>query len=257
MLKTNVEALENASALVSKLNVHTYNYLTDKYPNMNLQEGVRYGFLAQEMKQVLPQFVKTTQQPLNEPEDAEGNRQEVKYLEFDAVNYVELIPILTKAIQEQQVKIEELAPQNVAQLQAELEAVKAKNVQLEDKMEAILNRLNAFDGDLQKCCFSSGQSMNVGSSDNQQSAIDNPVLEQNIPNPFRENTTIKYYLPSDSRTATITITDLNGVQQKQFDLQGKGFGQVLISGGSFAAGTYVYTLTVNGNQVDSKRMMLL
>jgi hypothetical protein len=47
------------------------------------------------------------------------------------------------------------------------------------------------------------------------------------------------------------------VQLKQFDLQGKGFGQVLISGGSFAAGTYVYTLTVDGRQVDSKRMVLM
>ncbi len=53
---------------------------------------------------------------------------------------------------------------------------------------------------------------------------------------------------------SIAISKLNGVQLKAFDLS---FGQVLISGGSFAAGTYVYTLTLNGKQVDSKRMMLL
>jgi hypothetical protein len=83
-------------------------------------------------------------------------------------------------------------------------------------------------------------------------------LEQNIPNPFHENTTIKYYLPNGMRTASITISDLNGVQLKAFDLSGgKGFGQVLISGGAFAAGTYIYTLTVNGKAVDSKRMVLL
>ena len=87
---------------------------------------------------------------------------------------------------------------------------------------------------------------------------DAPKLEQNIPNPFHENTTIKYYLPSNSRTATITISDMNGVQLKQFDLVGtRGFGQVLISGGAFVAGTYVYTLTVDGKVVDSKRMVLL
>jgi hypothetical protein len=79
-------------------------------------------------------------------------------------------------------------------------------------------------------------------------------LEQNIPNPFHENTTIKYYLPNGMRTASITISNLNGVQLKAFDLS---FGQVLISGGSFAAGTYVYTLTLNGKQVDSEKMMLL
>jgi hypothetical protein len=48
------------------------------------------------------------------------------------------------------------------------------------------------------------------------------------------------------------------VQLKQFDLVGtRGFGQVLISGGAFVAGTYVYTLTVDGKVVDSKRMVLL
>jgi hypothetical protein len=87
---------------------------------------------------------------------------------------------------------------------------------------------------------------------------DAPKLEQNIPNPFHENTTIKYYLPRDMRTASIIITDLSGVQMKQFDLSGgQGFGQVLISGGAFAAGTYIYTLTVDGKVVDSKRMVLL
>jgi len=82
--------------------------------------------------------------------------------------------------------------------------------------------------------------------------------EQNQPNPFHENTTIRYYLPNGTRTASITIADLNGVQLKNFDLSGsRGAGQVLISGGAFAARTYVYTLTVNGKQVDSKRMVLM
>jgi hypothetical protein len=123
-------------------------------------------------------------------------------------------------------------------------------------LEEILSRLNAFDTDLQQCCFEHSAVM----SDERpvMSVADAPKLEQNIPNPFQENTTIKYYLPNGTRTANITISDLNGVQLKTFDLSGgKGFGQVLISGGAFAAGTYVYTLTVDGKQVDSKRMVLL
>ncbi len=53
--------------------------------------------------------------------------------------------------------------------------------------------------------------------------------------------------------ASIAISKLNGVQLKAFHLS---FGQILISGGSFVAETYVYTLTVTGKQVDSKKMML-
>jgi hypothetical protein len=145
----------------------------------------------------------------------------------------------------------------IAQLEAALHDRDLRIERLERMMEQLLANQQKFDTDLQSCCFEHSDATGT-SGVNQQSTIDNAKLEQNIPNPFRENTTIKYYLPSDSRTATITISDLNGVQLKQFDLVGsRGFGQVLISGGSFAAGTYVYTLIVNGKQVDSKKMMLL
>ena len=55
----------------------------------------------------------------------------------------------------------------------------------------------------------------------------------------------------------MAIADMNGTVLKTFTLSGKGYGQVLIGGGSLPSGTYIYTLTVNGEQVDSKRMMLL
>ena len=84
-----------------------------------------------------------------------------------------------------------------------------------------------------------------------------PRLEQNEPNPFRENSTIRYYLPSTVKIAQLQITDLNGAVLKTFNLEGNGFGQVLISGGSFAAGTYIYSLIIDGEKTDSKRMILL
>ena len=55
----------------------------------------------------------------------------------------------------------------------------------------------------------------------------------------------------------MAIADMNGTVLKTFTLAGKGYGQVLIGGGSLPSGTYIYTLTLDGKQVDSKRMMLL
>ena len=116
--------------------------------------------------------------------------------------------------------------------------------------------LSLFDSDLEQCCLDHEQGSAVpatgaGLDDDQAS------LSQNEPNPFRENTLIKYYLPSNTRSATMQISNMEGVELKSFTLDGKGYGQVLISGGTFSAGTYIYTLTVNGERVDSKRMMLL
>lgn len=114
-LKSNIQSLENALAILSDIKVYTYNYNNEKYKGMNLQEGQRFGFMASNMKQVLPQLTKTTRQQLN-PGPIGDSSADDEYVEFDAVNYTEMIPILTKALQEQQVQIE--------QLKAEIESLK-------------------------------------------------------------------------------------------------------------------------------------
>ena len=122
----------------------------------------------------------------------------------------------------------------------------------------ILENQQRFDSDLEQCCLDHEQG-DAGHSNGGSTGLgdDAASLEQNEPNPFRENTLIKYYLPSNTRSATMQISNMEGVQLKSFALDGKGYGQVLISVGTFSAGTYIYTLTVNGERVDSKRMMLL
>jgi len=175
------------------------------------------------------------------------------YLTYDpsALDYM-----LINAVKEVNAKVEAVSTEGMVSRE-EFEALQAKNDRLEKLVEQLIANQRQFEGDLQQCCFEHSNT-NGATGLNQQSTIDNPRLEQNQPNPFHENTTIKYYLPNGTRTASISISDLNGVQLKTFDLSGgRGAGQVLIGGGAFAAGTYVYTLTVEGKQVDSKRMVLM
>jgi ribosomal protein L32E len=175
------------------------------------------------------------------------------YLTFDpsALDYM-----LINAVKELDTRTAAMDTARIAQLESRLTQKDLEIAELKAMMREILNNQNRFDSDLQQCCFEHSSLTSVQRPVT--SVADAPKLEQNIPNPFHENTTIKYYLPSGMRTASIIITDLSGVQMKQFDLSGgKGFGQVLISGGAFAAGTYIYTLTVDGKVVDSKRMVLL
>jgi hypothetical protein len=142
--------------------------------------------------------------------------------------------------------------EEVEELREENEALRSRL----DKMEELLSR---FDSDLEQCCLSHDQG-DAGHSNGGSTGLDDDVaaqLEQNQPNPFSENTTIKYYLPNSTERATMAITDMNGTVLKTFTLSGKGYGQVLVGGGSLPSGTYIYTLTVNEERVDSKRMMLL
>ncbi len=81
-------------------------------------------------------------------------------------------------------------------------------------------------------------------------------LFQNAPNPFSKATTIRYTLPDDAKKAMISITSVSGVKLKEFDLKSKGGQSIEINGGQLAAGTYIYSLYVDNNLVDSKQMIL-
>lgn len=83
-----------------------------------------------------------------------------------------------------------------------------------------------------------------------------PKLYQNKPNPFRENTDIRFYLPENALEATLFIYDLQGSQLKQVNLAQRGEAQVSIQAGSLKAGMYYYALVVDGEEVATKRMLI-
>jgi hypothetical protein len=83
-------------------------------------------------------------------------------------------------------------------------------------------------------------------------------LFQNQPNPFSSTTVIKYYIPETSGPAQIIISDMTGSKElMRVNLVNLGFGQITINAGTFAAGTYTYTLIVNNQQIDTKKMILV
>ncbi len=81
-------------------------------------------------------------------------------------------------------------------------------------------------------------------------------LLQNQPNPFNETTTIKYNLPQDSKNATMQIMNMNGQVLKTVQLSDVRNGELVIKAGELGTGTYTYTLVVDGQIVDTKKMVL-
>ncbi|MFT5279304.1 MAG: hypothetical protein ACI9P8_000940 [Bacteroidia bacterium] len=204
-------------------------------------EQVRFsGFIAQDVEALAKEIGYSFSGV-----DAPQNDKDVYGL-----RYAEFVVPLVKAVQELNTEKE---------LQKEqIEAQRIENEELRAMLSQILENQQGFYSDLEKCCLDYKQG-SANSSFERAAGLggDAARLEQNQPNPFRENSVIKYYLPAGTTSAQLQISDLNGSILKAFELQGKGFGQVLISGGSLGAGTYLYTLTINGNPIDSKRMMLL
>jgi len=82
------------------------------------------------------------------------------------------------------------------------------------------------------------------------------TLFQNSPNPFDNETVIKYYIPIINSKALINVYNLQGKQLKCFELSDSGESELIINGAMFEPGIYIYNLIVDGRIVDSKRMIL-
>ncbi len=91
--KTDVTPLNSALALVNQLNPVSYQLKTKEFPMMNFPEARQYGFIAQELEQVIPLLVENGSHP--------GATKEDQDIKLKAVNYIGMIPVLTKAMQEQ------------------------------------------------------------------------------------------------------------------------------------------------------------
>ena len=171
-----------------------YEYL--KKDEMKMCSRRHFGIDAEELQKIYPDLVL---------EGQDG------YL---SVNYVELVPILIRSIQE---------------LKQELDEVKG-----ETKAKAHL--------------FSSETTDLIA-------GVTGNVLYQNTPNPFKEKTVIRFNLAENVKNAFIYIFDMQGTLQKQIAVT-PSMQSVIINGYELTPGMYIYSLIVNGKEIDTKRMIL-
>lgn len=133
------------------------------------------------------------------------------------VNYTELVPILIRSIQE---------------LKAELDDVKEKSSNARQTR-------SAFSGGDEE--FTEAASRNI--------------LYQNTPNPFKEQTTIRFSLADDVTSAAICIFDMSGKMLKKLPVS-SGETSVSVNGWELGEGLYLYSLVVNGQEIDTKKMII-
>ncbi|HOZ87335.1 MAG TPA: tail fiber domain-containing protein [Bacteroidia bacterium] len=139
-----------------------------------------------------------------------------KFPAVKSVNYIALIPVLISGLQEQQKQIEEL--------QARLTASENKTGNATS-----INQLN--------------------------SAADGFALDQNIPNPFSQETVINYSLPLQIKNASLIVYDLSGKQLTAFPLEINSK-SITITSEKLSAGIYIYSVVADGKIMDSKRMVV-
>ncbi len=82
------------------------------------------------------------------------------------------------------------------------------------------------------------------------------MLAQNRPNPFDQNTVIDYNIPAGYQDVKIKVTSADGKELGVVDILEVGSGQVTIRTKAYPAGTYYYSLVLDGQVLETKRMVL-
>jgi len=204
---------------------------------MNLPQGEHYGLIAQDVEKILPNLVKDTKfetkhaQPSLSPDSKNPtipSQQNSETIDYKAVNYTELIPIIIKAMQEQQQVIRDLQQKN-------------------NDQQNEINKLKEIAG------ISTG---NTSSLQSVASGGNGGYLQQNTPNPFAQNTTIGCYVPFASKQAKLIVYSSDGNPVKTYILSNKGMNEVSITAGALASGKYSYSLLIDGRITESKNMIL-
>ena len=99
--------------------------------------------------------------------------------------------------------------------------------------------------------------LNKPAVDSQQSMFTtSATLDQNIPNPFDNTTTVSYTLPRQYASARIIVSDKSGRVIKEINISGSGKGSLQVNASSLVSGTYQYSLVINGKLISTRQMLV-
>lgn len=242
--KTNVVELNSALAVIMQLNPKTYYLDTLNQYGMNFPSSKQYGFIAQDVEQILPEIVSEATKPAKF--DSLGNIifEEITY---KTLNYDAIIPILTKGIQEQQIEL--------TQKDSIISNLNDRLTQLENCLSNLLPALcqanqMAIQQTPQETQEYLEKTINITLSNR-----NNIVLNQNVPNPFAESTVISYSIPSTVQKAQIHFYDGQGKLINSVEITERGNGQLNVFANDISTGFYTYSLVADGQVVATKRMV--
>jgi len=142
-------------------------------------------------------------------------------------------------------------------LQIEIENGAPVSVDLSSLLTDLQNQINDLEirvTELEGCACDS----TAGLWDNGGSGYsEEPILYQNIPNPFNNTSSIKYYIPSWANSANLVVSDEMGKIVSNIQLNEVGaYGTANINADGLNPGAYMYTLYVNQTLIDTKKMIV-
>jgi hypothetical protein len=126
--------------------------------------------------------------------------------------------------------------------------------ELDQQKAALQQKVDKLEKQVQDLLNKTGSATGINPSTG--SALEGASMEQNIPNPFSNETVISYNLPQQVSSASLVVYDLSGKQIVSFPITEKGASSITLTSEKLAAGIYIYSVMADGKILDSKRMVV-
>jgi hypothetical protein len=254
--KTNVESYNQGLNLIRQVNIVSYKY--NGLANTPFGEK-GLGVIAQDFQNVFPNSVK----PFNFKADSASNEA------FLGVDLHELFVTNVRAVQEldsivsAQNSLLNSKTDSIAMISTKLDST--INVQ-NSKIDELQNQVNQLLTTINNCCaLNGGRTMQSATNPSSPTSIKQTdvkltdaqtiVLEQNVPNPFAEQTAINYSLPDNTVKAQMLFYNAQGKLIQSTELTQKGKGTLNVFASDLSSGIYTYTLVVDGKIIETKKMV--
>lgn len=242
-IKTNVQNLSGSLQKVLDMRGVSYDWVHNAHPELNLDSANHVGFIAQELQQIDSRLTFVADDSLLH------------------VEYEKVVPILAEAIEE--LNSEVISKDSI------ITVLVTENSAQQDEIDDLNNRLsqleNCLSGILPYLCKLSQSAVKANTPDAQEEVRKNLsvtlsdrntiILDQNVPNPFAEQTVINFSIPETVQKAQIHFYDGYGKLMNSVEVTERGLGSLTVFGSDLSTGVYTYTLVADGQVVATKKMM--
>jgi hypothetical protein len=219
-IKNNVQDLSGALQMILALRGVSFDWDQANNNDEELDSNNHIGFLAQEVQAIEPRLTFT----------GDNNRLHV--------DYNKVVPVLVEAFKEQN-----------AIISHQDSMINELNNRLSN-LENCINSLNLCNQNqpTQMAQPTTGQTITLNT-------IQSIVLNQNVPNPFAEQTVITFSLPENIQKVNIMFYDSNGKMINNVEIKERGNSQLNVFANDLSTGVYTYTLVADGQIVATKKMV--
>jgi hypothetical protein len=123
--KKDINKIDNALGLINQFDGYNYNFRVNEFPKQKFDSTAQIGFIAQEIKEVLPQLVS---------QNDSG---------YYSVDYIKVVPVLLMAIKEQQAIIEAQNAE-IESLKTEASNATSTSAANAEKLKSLEAKINAL-----------------------------------------------------------------------------------------------------------------